>query len=147
MMNNSNLKKLKLLRQYFPEYTIGKIMDGANVIALTLELPWKDNKRAVSCIPEGSYVVTKEAPIPQFEGDKRKPRDYWHFRVHDVPNRMGILIHRITYVKDLKGCIGTASRFWDINKDGIPDAAESGKKLQWMVDNLPDKFVLEIKKQ
>jgi hypothetical protein len=139
------MKTITLIRKYSKDYTIGSLIDGDKTIALTLELPWKDNKRAISCIPEGSYKVTKEAPIPQFEGDKRKPRDYWHFRVHDVTGRSGILIHRITYVKDLKGCIGVASRFHDIDKDGIPDAIQSSKKLQWMVDNLPDEFTLVIK--
>ncbi|GIV35411.1 MAG: hypothetical protein KatS3mg031_2946 [Chitinophagales bacterium] len=136
---------IELKRKYHDGYTLGTLYVNDVEAAKTLELPWKENKRGISCIPEGNYHVTKEAPIPQHDGDKRKPRPYWHFRVHDVPGRSGILIHRITFVKDLRGCIGVASRLWDINRDGIPDALESGKKLQWLVDNLPDKFELKIR--
>lgn len=135
---------IKLVRDYHEGYTLGTMFRDGVEIAKTLELPWKDNLRNISCIPQGEYRVTKEPPIEKDDKLGRKYRPYWHFRIHNVPNRSGILIHRITFVKDLRGCIGVASRFWDLNKDGIPDAVESGKKLQWLVDNLPDEFQLNI---
>ena len=86
-------------------------------------------------------------PIPKGDPLGRKARAYSHFRFPDVPGRSGILIHRITFVKDLRGCIGVGSRFHDFNKDGVPDMAESSSALQWMVDNLPDQFYLNITKK
>lgn len=119
-----------------------------------MELPWRLNQRKISCIPEAVYRVTKEKPIPkdnpntpQDESGGRKPRDYGHFRIHDVPNRSGVLVHRITFVKDLLGCIGVGGRFHDFNSDGVPDMADSSSKLQWMVENMPDEFELEISRK
>ena len=132
-------------RVYLPTETLGSWYDNGNLICKTLELPWHGNKRNISCIPEGIYFVTKENPIP--EDDPRHYRPYEHFRVHDVPDRSGILIHPITYVRDLLGCTGVGSRFLDIDKDGIPDMAESKIKLQWMVENLPSEFYLKYTKK
>ena len=49
----------------------------------TLELPWRDNKRSISCIPAGEYIV-KVRQSPKYG------RIYW---VTNVPNRSWILIH------------------------------------------------------
>lgn len=131
-------------RTYFDNYTTGEMFYSDKLVAKTLELPWKNNQRGVSCIPEGEYLVTKEPPIPINDPSGKKERKYWHFRLHNVPNRSGILIHRITYVKDLRGCIGVGSRFVDLNADKIPDVVESSMTLQYLVDTLPDRFKLKI---
>lgn len=132
-----------LWRVYLATETLGSMYgpggEFGEFICKTLELPWKDNARAISCIPEGVYRVIYQPPKPG--------RDYEYFRLPDVPGRSGILIHKITYVKDLKGCIGVGSRFLDINKDGVPDMIESGKKLEWMIANMPKEFNLRIVKK
>lgn len=130
----------KLERVYLETETLGSLYgpDGT-LLAKTMELPWKENQRSISCIPEGNYDMIKQPP--------KEGRPYSYFRLPNVPGRTGILMHRITYVKDLKGCIGIGSRFMDIDKNGIPDMVESGVKLQWLVDNLPDKFELLITKK
>lgn len=136
-------------REYFPTETIGNLYDPEMVpIARTLELPWLDNKSNVSCIPEDEYIIHKMKPGVA-------GRDYGYFRFQEVAGRgknmvlnmSTILMHRITFVKDLKGCVGIGSRFKDLNKDGVPDMVESGKKLQWMYENLPDTFLLIIRKK
>jgi hypothetical protein len=49
----------------------------------TLELPWRDNKRSISCIPAGQYIVRiRQSP--------KYGRIYW---VTNVPDRTWILIH------------------------------------------------------
>jgi hypothetical protein len=49
----------------------------------TLELPWRENKRSISCIPSGEYIVKiRQSP--------RYGRIYW---VTNVPERSWILIH------------------------------------------------------
>lgn len=142
-------------RVYLETETLGSIYSPhGGFICKTMELPWKDNKRSISCIPEGLYTVIKMPMIekddpstPLDESGGRHPRPYWHFRLPQVKGRSGILIHRITYVKDLQGCIGVGGRHVDLNKDGVPDMVDSGKKLQWMVDNMPDEFRLLIDKK
>jgi hypothetical protein len=48
-----------------------------------LELPWRDNKRSISCIPAGEYIV-KIRQSPKYG------KIYW---VTKVPDRTWILIH------------------------------------------------------
>lgn len=136
----------RLERIYLPDRTLGSFYRDDEVIAKCLELPWLENKRAVSCTPEGTYRVTKEPPIPMNDPKGRKERWYWHFRLHDVPGRSGILIHRGQHPKNSKGCILVGSRFADVNTIA-PFVEGSGVKLQWMVDTLPDEFLLEIRKK
>lgn len=148
----AELKKYTIERVYLPTETLGSWYDSERfIICKTMELPWRDNKSAAtsaeaSCIPEGIYHVRKNPPKPT--------RNYGYFRFDYVPGRRinadgksHILVHRITYVKDLLGCIGVGSRFGDFNKDGVPDMEASGAKLEWMYKNLPDEFLIEIKKK
>lgn len=132
--------ELILPRVYLPTETLGSIYDAAgNLLCKTMELPWRENKRAISCIPEGTYRVIKQPPKPG--------RDYAYFRLPTVKWRTGILIHRITFVKDLKGCIGVGGMFKDLNGDNVPDMIESSKTLQHLIDTLPDEFYLTITKK
>lgn len=146
------MEEFFIKRVYLQAETLGSWYNNRGLlICKTLELPWKDNQRSISAIPEGRYYVTKEKPIPKDdpntpidESGGRKPRDYGHFRLHDVPGRSGILVHRISYVSGLQGCLGVGGRFADLNKDGVPDMADSGAKLEYMYQNLPDEFYLNI---
>ena len=65
----------------------------------TLENPWKDNQRNISCIPEGEYPVRLRLPR------ESATREYVHLLVQDVPNRDWILFHRGNFPKDTSGCI------------------------------------------
>jgi len=138
-------------RAYLPDRTLGSIYSPqGGLICKTLELPWLENKRSISCIPEGKYRVTKEKPIPKDdpntetdESGGRHERPYWHFRVHGVKDRSGILIHRGTNPHHSQGCLLVGARFG--NFDGaFPTLEDSGKKLQWMTDNMPDEFNLLV---
>lgn len=141
-------------RVYLADRTLGSIYSPqGGLICKTLELPWLENKRSVSCIPEGKYRVTKEKPIPhddpntdEDESGGRIYRPYWHFRLHGVPGRSGILIHRGNNPTHSQGCILVGARFGDFNTS-LPTLEDSGKKLQWMTDNLPDEFDLLIEKK
>ena len=47
---------LLIIRDTFTKKSvIGKLYCGGEFIAHTLELPWKNNEKGVSCIPEGEY--------------------------------------------------------------------------------------------
>jgi len=65
----------------------------------TLENPWLDNQRNISCIPEGEYKVRLRL------ARESASRDYLHLLVQDVPNRDWILFHRGNTAKDTSGCI------------------------------------------
>lgn len=139
------MKRYTLERVYLEEQTLGSIYDeNRELICKTIELPWRNNQRSpdpekASCVPEGIYPVIKQLPKPS--------RNYPYFRLKNTAPREGILIHRITNTEGLLGCIGVCSRFENIDSDPEYEGVESGKKLQWMVDNLPNEFLLEIKKK
>jgi hypothetical protein len=86
----------------------------------TLELPWKNNERRVSCIPAGTYPIKKH----------RSPKFGNSFWIKDVPNRSEILIHPANYVRQLLGCIAVGEKHADIDKDGLIDVTNSKKTME-----------------
>lgn len=132
------MEKLILERVYLSDRTLGSIYRSGELICKTLELPWKDNRRAISCIPEDVYLVRKQPPKPD--------RPYPYFRLPLVEGRSGILIHRGTNPLHSKGCILVGGRFKDTETE-FPTLGESADKLTWMTNNLPQEFELEIRKK
>lgn len=140
-------------RVYLPDRTLGSWMDErAGILCKILELPWKDNRRGISCIPEGEYLVTYSDPVlpddPNTEEDEsggRHPRPYAHYIIHNVPNRSGILVHRGARPTHSLGCQLVSGRFVKVDtSEPELDPADSGKKLQWLTENLPRQFRLLI---
>lgn len=130
--------EVELHRAYKDKATYGDLYIDGVLQAKTLELPDHQNEHSISCIPEGNYEVVRE------KFTEKHP--YPHFRVLNVKDRQGILWHKITYVKDLRGCIGIGGRYSDLNHDGVLDVLQSGVTLQKLYDMLPDKFTMTIKK-
>lgn len=100
----------------------------------TLELPWKNNQKKMSCIPKGKYWC-----------EPRKTAKYGnHFHVQNVPDREMILIHAFNFVSQTEGCIGVGWDYADINKDGIWDITKSKLALEKLVEMAPNGFELNI---
>jgi hypothetical protein len=97
----------------------------------TLELPWKNNERKVSCIPAGGYVVGFRKATPHFK--------YPHYHVRDVEGRSGILIHRGNYTSDIEGCILVGTDWGDLNKDGKTDIKNSKIALDRLYEAIGEK--------
>jgi hypothetical protein len=98
----SNLASINLLiiRDTFTkESTIGELFLNGERICDTLENPYINNERNISCIPEGEYKVRLRL------ARESATRDYLHLLVQDVPNRDWILFHRGNSAKDTSGCI------------------------------------------
>ena len=96
------LSKINLLiiRDTFTDKsTIGTLYINGEKFCDTLENPWLDNQRNISCIPEGQYKVRLRL------ARESASRDYLHLLVQDVPNRDWILFHRGNTAKDTSGCI------------------------------------------
>ncbi|MFZ1307409.1 MAG: DUF5675 family protein [Ferruginibacter sp.] len=92
--------KLELIRTYFPNGTNGTIFLNGKILCYTIELPWHNNLSRISCIPEGTYELTK----------RYSPTYKWHLLLNNVPNRQLILIHVANDAKkELKGCIAPVS--------------------------------------
>jgi hypothetical protein len=131
-----------LERVYLGDRTLGSIYIDGKLMCKTLELPWKDNKRRISCIPEGDYQVTKEQPIPANDPSGRRERKYIHFRIHNVSRRDGILIHRGTKPPHSKGCIVVGMSF---TSSSLPELVDSKTALDLLANVLPEGFILTIK--
>jgi len=69
----------------------------------TLELPYRENKAFVSCIPGGQY----KARLTQ------SPTKGLAIEILNVPNRTHILFHVGNNIHDLKGCIAVGSHIGD----------------------------------
>jgi len=96
----SNLINLLLIRDTFSDKsTLGELFLNGERMCDTLENPWKDNQRNISCIPKGNYKVRLRLPR------ESASRDYLHLLVQDVPNRKWILVHRGNFPSQTQGCI------------------------------------------
>ncbi|WP_028666579.1 DUF5675 family protein [Runella zeae] len=87
--------------------TNGEITVEGKHVCYTIERPWLDNQRRISCIPTGRYQL--------------KPRFSQKFKYHlillDVPGRDLILIHPANdAIKELNGCIAPVSDHTGIGK-------------------------------
>ena len=99
-MKNKKKINLLLIRDTFTENSvIGELFLNGERMCDTLENPWKNNKKNVSCIPRGEYKVRLRLPR------ESATRNYLHLLVEDVENRTYVLFHRGNYPKDTRGCI------------------------------------------
>jgi hypothetical protein len=88
--------ELLLRRTCFTGGCNGSIYRDDVFVCHTIELPWKENQKGISCIPEGRYELQK----------RYSPRFKWHLLVKGVKGRSVILIHPANDAqKELKGCI------------------------------------------
>ena len=105
-------------------FTAGNLLvfDDAHTVfrCKTLELPWKMNRRNVSCIPEGLYTIHKD----------KTDRFPVCFRFENVPSRSGILIHNGNFTRQIEGCILVGSDHVDMDGDKITDVTYSKGTLE-----------------
>ena len=122
------MKTLKITRYYYQDYTIG-VLTGLDKPIFTLELPWKDNQRNISCIPEGSYKVIKHNS-PKFGNT------LWF---KEVKNRSEILIHSLNNTGQSRGCLGVGEQ---LTNQGT--LINSKKALNYLLENIDNEIIIEI---
>lgn len=99
--------ELVLTRVYKRGGTNGTLTLNGHFVCFTIELPWKENKRNISCIPEGKYELKA----------RFSPENQNHLEVLDVYNRNRILIHPATSaIKELYGGIAPVKQLTGIGK-------------------------------
>ena len=138
MAKKESLITVTLKRNYGDKSTIGEFtwQDSDNISRLySLELPWKDNQRSISCIPEGEYIV-EETYSPRFK------KQMWE--VLNVKDRSGIRMHVANYSRELEGCISLGLYATDLDGDGVIDVAHSKKAFDIARGALGKKFKLII---
>ena len=134
--------EVQIKRQYNEIETLGDLQvlvgDFIKFECKTIELPWKENKHDVSCIPEGKYNVKKVI----------SPTKGLCFILENVPNRSAVEIHIGNFAAgkkvDTLGCILPGMSFGDRNNDGIIDVVNSTVAMGKLLEILPDSFQLTI---
>lgn len=103
--------------------TTGQIEVG-DFQCFSLELPWRENKKQVSCIPAGIY------PVRKFNS----PKFGMCYAVDEVPNRSQVRIHAGVHYGHTLGCILPALDQKDLNKDGEIDNVSSKAALNKLLE-------------
>lgn len=132
------MRKIQIFRTPKPNCTIGSgyVYYDTKIIYKfkTLELPWKNNERRVSCIPVGIYKAKKH----------QSPKFGQSFWLQNVPGRSEVLVHPGNFTSQILGCILPGDRHTDINGDGIIDVTNSRKTMDKLYNLMPDEFEIHI---
>lgn len=122
------------------EGTYGVLIDN-KPFCLTLELPWKDNRQDVSCIPAGEYLCNRTVRLKVGQT----------FEILQIPNRSDVLIHKGNNVWESRGCLLLGEQFEDSvapnGKSIVTSVLSSGKAYSEFITRLTgqDQFKLVIK--
>lgn len=114
--------RITLLRAAQSEHgTFGVLVrDDLVPFALTLELPMRDNKKDVSCIPDGTYRCEPFA----------SPTKGKVFKLVGVPGRTNVELHSGNIMSDSLGCILVGEAFEPIKgQDGIAYSRDAYAEL------------------
>jgi len=110
------------------DQTFGVLTIGSTPICVTLELPWRNNERNISRIPEGEYIC-RLVDSPSFGKT---------FQICDVPDRGHILFHKGNFSVDSRGCVLLGCEF------GVNMVSESKKAFNNFMNYFTEDFELEI---
>lgn len=115
--------ELNLFRRYYAQGTNGKLRLQQQHICYTIERPWLDNRRQLSCIPEGRYPIR-----PRYS-----PRYGWHYLVDEVKDRSLILIHPANNaLQELQGCLAPVT---SLSGEGLGlQSRKAFRKLKQILD-------------
>lgn len=119
-----------------PDGTFGVLLADGAPFAVTLERPWRDNRRGESCIPPGDYTCVR-VNSPKFGPT---------WMVMDVPERSEILFHAGNVFTDSHGCILVAERYivWQDGGCAIADSRVGMAELMSLTRDLVS-FDLKIR--
>lgn len=124
--------------------TLGVVLDsnGDSFLDLvTIELPWRNNRRMLSCIPRGSYTCSK-VKSPRF-GDS--------YQVTNVEGRSHVLFHHGNfagdtfkgYRADSNGCILLGMRHGNLqNQDAVLSSRMARTLFESTMEFQPFKLII-----
>ena len=124
------MKSATLKRITDDTHTYGVLLVEGLPCCVTLELPWKNNKEDISCIPKGKYMCCLRQ-----SGKHGKT-----YEVKNVKGRTHILFHIGNYLSKTEGCILLGSEFGD---EMICDSSKAFYKFMYTMGNVKS-FCLTI---
>ena len=101
----------------------------------TLELPWLDNKKNISCIYEGNF------PYETYNS----PEHGKVLLILDVEGRTMIEIHSANYTRQILGCIALGNSIKWLDNDTIPDVVNSKATLKKLLLEAGDSGFIDIR--
>ena len=124
---------MKLVRYKFTENeTFGKLYDDSGyLICYTIELPYKNNTRMISCVPCGRYQLF------HYNSDKYpntvtlfNPRTNVYVNESNKYSRSKILFHSANLSSELAGCIAPGLQIGTLhNKPAVLQSRNAMKKI------------------
>lgn len=126
---------------YTPFGTFGRLVYGENRY-FTVERPWDNNKKKISCIPEGRYkVVWYDAPT----FGKTLAIVGGTVSLYDDPKfaRSAVLFHAANTMDDLQGCIGLGRSLGFVNNKWAVTTSDKAVK-EFLGLGIPDQTDLLI---
>ena len=117
------------------EYTLG-VLEYKDFKCFTLELPWLQNRRNISCIPKADFYKCVKHESPK-HGEVIK--------ITNVYDRDHILIHKGNFVRQIEGCILVGDSIKFLDNDSKPDVTNSAKTFNKLMSIVPSEFKLEIR--
>lgn len=132
--------------QKFDRQTLGVLKLYSDGVLLfeckTLELPWKNNEKNISCIePAPTETQTYDCIVI----DSSPSFNYKHIWITGVNNRTGIKIHIGNFFTQIKGCVLVGEDYYDLNGDGLLDITNSKATLAKLVELMSDGCKLHIR--
>lgn len=122
---------------YIPGYgTFGR-MYADEFSCYTCERPWENNRRWVSCIPEGEYPLLMS---------RYNKGGYDTLEIGGVPDRSRILIHKGNWPRNVQGCIAVGDKLTCMGGElGVSNSTATFLEF-WNVvqSNWSDKNTLEV---
>ena len=100
------------------ECTVGKMYVNGAPVSMTMEHPYRNNQKDISCVKPGSYKCFI----------RKKPKG-WRVELQDVPDRTFVQIHKGRDLSDSTGCILVAEKI-DHRTGLISGTTEAFKALE-----------------
>lgn len=136
------MKKLKLLRRYFEDCTLGTLVFPTGESFAIMENPAKDNKTNISCIPEGTYALSLRASPVVERTSKGMHKHGWE--VTNVPSRSYIMFHVGNYVRNTDGCLLVGKDFSYHNEFMVTHSINSFDEFQELMGDGSTEWQLEV---
>ena len=128
--------ELTLTRRYFAHGTFGTLTGPQGLKLVTVERPWVNNQRNVSCVPEGIYTLRRHNSPTHGECFALEAVTLG-VEIYGPSQRTHILIHSANTVDQLEGCIAPGLRHGVIGQDWavLSSKLAMDDLLGWFGDN------------
>lgn len=116
-----------------PDGVVGRVVTDSGLQLYSLERPWRNNEKDVSCIPPGVYqcLIVDSPKFGKVYG------------VTGVKDRTSVLIHAANWVRQLQGCVALGNAVGVVlGINGIMGSRDAVARFMADLDN--ESFTLTI---